>query len=120
MKSDVEKWVKIMRIGQLLSCHQMPERSFFWRGYQFPVCARCLGVIIGHLLAIIIVLFIRVPIVLGIVFCMIMFTDWFLQYIKVLESTNYRRLITGILGGMGVIVVSIKLLTELYAWFVSI
>jgi uncharacterized membrane protein len=26
-----------------LICHQMPERSFFWDGHQFPVCARCTG-----------------------------------------------------------------------------
>ena len=26
-----------------LICHRMPERSFFIRGYQFPVCARCTG-----------------------------------------------------------------------------
>ena len=24
-----------------LICHQRPERSFFWAGHQFPVCARC-------------------------------------------------------------------------------
>lgn len=24
-------------------CHQIPERSFFWAGQQFPVCARCTG-----------------------------------------------------------------------------
>lgn len=29
-------------IGSLI-CHQKPERSFFWDGHQFPVCARCTG-----------------------------------------------------------------------------
>jgi len=24
-------------------CHQRPDRSFFWDGHQFPVCARCTG-----------------------------------------------------------------------------
>jgi uncharacterized membrane protein len=28
-----------------------------------------------------------------------MFIDWELQYLKILESTNLRRLITGIIGG---------------------
>ena len=27
-----------------LICHQKPERSFFWDGHQFPVCARCTGI----------------------------------------------------------------------------
>ena len=24
-------------------CHQLPERSFFWGAWQYPVCARCTG-----------------------------------------------------------------------------
>lgn len=34
-------------------CHQLPERSFFWtNGVQFPVCARCTGLYLGALLAV--------------------------------------------------------------------
>ena len=29
-------------IGGMI-CHQRPDRSFFWDGHQFPVCARCTG-----------------------------------------------------------------------------
>jgi uncharacterized membrane protein len=32
----------IFAIGSAI-CHQRPERSFFWAGHQFPVCARCTG-----------------------------------------------------------------------------
>jgi uncharacterized membrane protein len=28
-------------------CHQLPERSFHLGVYQFPVCARCLGIYAG-------------------------------------------------------------------------
>ncbi len=32
----------IYAVGGVI-CHQLPERSFFWDGHQFPVCARCTG-----------------------------------------------------------------------------
>ena len=60
-------------IGQLSGCHRMPERSFFYKGYQFPVCARCTG---GF--------------------------DWGIQELKIIPSTNFRRLLTGIFGGFGI------------------
>ena len=33
-------------IGSLV-CHQIPERSFHFAGFQLPVCARCLGIYLG-------------------------------------------------------------------------
>ena len=30
-----------------LICHQRPERSFFFDGFQFPVCARCTGLYVS-------------------------------------------------------------------------
>ena len=32
-------------------CHQLPDRSFHLAGFQFPVCARCLGIYTGAALA---------------------------------------------------------------------
>lgn len=96
-------WRFFFYLGTITGCHQMPERSFFIKNYQFPVCARCTGVLIGYLLEIALhfVIGTRIPYCLGA--CLVMFLDWFLQYIKVKESTNFRRLITGILGGYGII-----------------
>lgn len=34
---------------QLVFCHRRPDRSFFWKGKQFPLCARCTGIHIGYL-----------------------------------------------------------------------
>jgi uncharacterized membrane protein len=31
-------------------CHQIPERSFYVSGVQFPVCARCTGLYLGALI----------------------------------------------------------------------
>lgn len=114
MKNSLDRWLKLMKIGTALQCHQMPERSFFWKEYQFPVCARCLGMLIGHFLGVLIFMFYRLPIILAIVFCLITFIDWFLQYLGVIESTNWRRLITGILGGIGVVIIPLSLISMLY------
>lgn len=97
-----EIWVKLMTIGAKSGCHQMPERSFFIHGFQFPVCARCTGVLIGYLLALIIFSFYLMPVKWCVLFCGIMLADWLIQFLKIHESTNIRRLISGILGGYGV------------------
>ena len=55
-KSDLI-WIKLMEFGHRLGCHQMEERSFHFKGYQFPVCARCTGVIIGEIICIITLIF---------------------------------------------------------------
>jgi len=110
MENDIDKWLRLMRFGRLLNCHQMPERSFFWKGYQLPVCARCSGVIIGHTLGVISLFFFEFPITISLAFLVIMFIDWFIQYLEILESTNFRRLITGILGGIGLLILPIQLI----------
>ena len=79
----------------------MPDRSFFINGYQFPVCARCTGVIISSFAACIVFFFYKLQISIAFIFCGVMFCDWLLQRVNVLESTNRRRLITGLLGGFG-------------------
>lgn len=102
MNKKDEKWVSLMEYGHKIGCHQMPERSFFYKGYQFPVCARCTGVTIGEIICIITILVnIKLSIILYTVLLLIMGLDWFIQYINILESNNIRRLITGILGGFG-------------------
>ena len=40
----------IFAIGAVI-CHQRPERSFFWDGQQFPVCARCTGLYLSGAVA---------------------------------------------------------------------
>ena len=47
------KWIKYMKYGKILGCHQKPERSFFYKGYQFPVCARCTGVVISSIISVV-------------------------------------------------------------------
>lgn len=102
MNKKDKKWISMMEYGHRLGCHQMPERSFFYKGYQFPVCARCTGVIIGEIIAIFLLIFrIELNIITSVSLLSIMGLDWFAQFINLLQSNNVRRLITGINGGIG-------------------
>ncbi|MBO5476877.1 MAG: DUF2085 domain-containing protein [Clostridia bacterium] len=102
MNKKDKTWIKLMNFGHRMGCHQMEERSFSFRGYQFPVCARCTGVLIGELISIIlIILNIKLNIICSFILLLIMGLDWFIQYVKILESNNIRRLLTGISGGIG-------------------
>lgn len=95
-------WIKCMEFGSRLGCHQMEERSFSFKGYQFPVCARCTGVILGEVIAVILMLFkVKINIYLCIAMLLIMGLDWFIQFLKIKESNNIRRLITGTIAGVG-------------------
>lgn len=99
-----------MHIGKYSGCHQMPERSFFINGMQFPLCARCTGILAGYLVGVLLfVLKIFVPIEVCLCFGLVMLGDWYMQYIDVLPSTNIRRFITGTLCGIGYLQILIKI-----------
>lgn len=92
----------IRTIGNESGCHQRPERSFFYKGKQFPVCARCTGVFVGHTVAVFL-FFLKKQIPLG-KCCLlmgIMGVDWGIQELGIKESTNRRRVVTGFCGGLG-------------------
>ncbi|MNV70315.1 hypothetical protein D3C71_1632730 [compost metagenome] len=98
-----ENWLKFMKYGSKLGCHQKSERSFFIGKYQFPVCARCTGVIIGYIISPLLLLTGIYRPYLSLLFCVIMFMDWYIQYLKIKSSNNIRRLVTGMLGGIGIL-----------------
>ena len=118
MKRADKVWLALMDFGNRMGCHQMESRSFFFRGYQFPVCT---GVILGEIIALfLIIVNLKINLIQSIVLLLIMGLDWFLQYVKIAESNNIRRLFTGILGGIGLtfvyyhIVINIFVLTVKY------
>ena len=94
-------WVRLMEFGEVLGCHQMPQRSFFYKGYQFPVCARCTGVIISSVLATVVFFIKKLPLWICIILSSVMLIDWGLQFLHIKESTNKRRIISGFIGGFG-------------------
>ncbi len=96
-----KRWIKIMKLGAYSGCHQLAERSFFYKKYQLPICARCTGVIIAAGFAMPLFFFFKLNIYLAFLLSSVMLIDWGLQYLNILQSTNIRRLITGLIGGFG-------------------
>ena len=73
-------WLKLMKIGHdIWGCHQIEKRSFFFKGYQFPICARCTGLLVGYFVA-----------------CIVQLKTKY-------ESNNLKRVITGCIAGYGFI-----------------
>lgn len=104
--------------GNYSGCHQLPERSFFYKGKQFPVCARCTGVSIGQLLSVIVnIRFKNISPVLSILSLSCMGADWLIQETGIKESTNRRRLLTGILGGFGLFNLYFYFLRRIFSLF---
>lgn len=89
-----------------LICHRIPERSFFIKGHQFPVCSRCTGFYIGLLVYIIYAYFFFVDynIILMIFAALLvvpMAVDGTTQLLTDRLSNNILRFITGLGGGLG-------------------
>lgn len=96
-------------------CHRIPDRTFNIRGHYFPVCSRCTGFYLGAFSYFIYVYFFYVQytiilIILAILMTIPTFLDGFTQLIGSRKSNNSIRLLTGILGGigLGVIIKAIK------------
>lgn len=100
-RSIIKIYVWLFVSAHNAGCHQRPDRSFFYKEHQFPMCARCTGVMIGYLFAIPIYFIYTLKISTYIVLCAVMFVDWYIQYLKIKTSTNIRRFISGTLGGFG-------------------
>ena len=109
--TKIRTWAFFMRLGNRCGCHQREDRSFKIKGWQFPICSRCTGILVGQLLGILIYIFkFRIPIYISCIFLFIMFLDWYIQYKKIKESTNIRRFITGTLAGVAQVAIFIELI----------
>lgn len=102
LQQEHSKFGKFLQI--FFGCHARPDRSFYFRGKQFPICARCTGELIGMIAGIPIVIFQGCPrFVIVLVMMIPLVFDGFLQRLTSYESGNIRRLITGILFGIALI-----------------
>ncbi len=90
-------------------CHRIPERSFFIKGHQFPVCARCTGFYSGLIVYLIINCFFKHNydfnmLLVSMILMVPVAIDGLTQYFGPRESTNNLRFITGFIGGIGLII----------------
>lgn len=87
---------------RFVPCHRKPERSFFYRGRQFPVCARCTGMLVGYLaFPLFLVQIIHMNIFTALALNIPAYIDGVIQAINLRESNNPLRFITGMLSGIG-------------------
>ena len=96
------KFGRFLRL--FFGCHARPDRSFYFRGKQFPICARCTGELIGIIAGIPIAIIWGYPYFYVAVLMMVpLILDGTIQKLTSYESTNIRRLLTGILFGIALI-----------------
>lgn len=100
-------WDYIYAFGDIW-CHQKSERSFFIKGNQMPVCARCIGIFLGVFFGLGISIFTMVKIddkvhkkilklfVMGYLLLVIDVTG---QSVGLWYSINAVRILSGILAG---------------------
>lgn len=94
-------WIRLMKLGAKFGCHQRPERSFVYHGYQFPICARCTGILLSTLLAYLIYPVKHFSWVTNILMSSTVLIDGLIQYAGIKTSTNRRRFVTDCIGGFG-------------------
>lgn len=88
----------------LFGCHQKPERSFFFKGKQFPICARCTGILIGWFLTIPLLIFFDIVYWWVLILLLLPgILDGFIQLKTSYRSNNIKRCITGIAMGIAII-----------------
>ncbi len=104
-----------------LICHRKPERSFFIKGHQFPVCARCTGFYTGLAVFLIYNQFYEIDysinmLIISILLLIPTAIDGFTQFLEFRESNNTLRFTTGLIGGIGLII----FLKIIIKWFLEI
>ena len=89
MQAWLYRWLPI-----IFGCHCRSDRSFFYRGKQFPICARCTGELIGILCALPCFVLFSVPSWKTCLFLMLpLLLDGFAQKLTSYQSGNLRLLV---------------------------
>lgn len=103
--------VSYRMVSLFYMCHQLPERSFFLWGMQFPICSRCMGIYLGGSLGGFLALagFLKMPRFFRtrkmlLLMALPMVLDGVTQtFLYARESDNALRLVTGLMFGFGIL-----------------
>lgn len=89
-------------------CHSIPERCFVYNNRCLPICARCMGILIGGVVSSLIfnIFNIHLGYQISFILAIPMIIDGGLQYLNYTPSKNNRRFVTGFLFGVGSIIFS--------------
>lgn len=109
MSTWIYKWLPIV-----FGCHHRPERSFFYKGRQFPICARCTGELAGIVIGSLFYAMAHPKPVTAALLLIPLMVDGFIQALTSYTSTNGRRFLTGLLFGYGLITLFLYSVVQIF------
>lgn len=92
----IYKWLPIF-----FGCHCRPDRSFFCKGRQLPLCARCTGELFGILAGLVLIFVWQPSVWVPAVLLLPLILDGVIQLKTAYESNNLKRVVTGFFFGYG-------------------
>lgn len=88
-----------------IGCHGNPDRCLVVGGWRSPICARCVGLLAGYPLALAALFAFGPPSLqraaFGALLLLPMALDGSAQALSAYRSTSARRILTGVLAGIG-------------------
>lgn len=96
--------------GKVPLCNRTASRGFFIKDFCFPLCSRCTSIILSMLIFYFLLVEININIdtflfsylVFSFLFMIPTTIDYMKQFLTKKESTNIKRVVTGILAGIGI------------------
>lgn len=102
------------RMALAIGCHGNPDRCLTVMGWRMPICARCTGLIAGNAAGALVFIALGSPTVLIAIACLLpMIADGLAQGLTQYQSTPFRRLSSGLLGGFGQLMLILALIGQL-------
>lgn len=91
----IRSFVDSVALHRYWGCHRLSERSFFVRGRQFHICARCTGLLCGIPCSLLLLPAYHFAPEVFLFFAAVLLTDGLTQLWGLRKSTNTLRFITG-------------------------